>query len=619
MFNFIKKHKQLVKYSTIGIMSIILISLILMFFLNTALAIKPHHDKNNISVNKSFVIDLGQSLRQVDIDTISIKPAVKGGKWIHQSSGLFGGDKLVFEHDADFEIDTQYTVEFGSISRYLIGDSRIPSISFRTEKAPSLDNDGIVELKDGDTIAADYMFSIKLASPNNNLRSLKLKIEPAINLKIASYDDINYTWRVSDDQLLPQGQMIKVEVYDEKNGESLITKNFKVADEPTVKSMVKADYFGEKDVATLEFDQPIANSDDSNIIFDLDGSGSWVSDTKYVFTPSKVEAGKTYSYHIKSGLKSVSGGILTNDIDGTFKTVGPVSVSGSSPTGKELTQSQQKIKFTFDQPVDKNSAESRFSISNGTITGFSWSNNSMIVTVKDLGFQNTVTAKVNPGVVNAGFGLPSDRSFSVTFSTEIRSKKLGVPMIRQEHAATCGLASLRMGLAYYGINTDEMTILGRMSYNPREMDRENNTWDDPREMFVGYIDGTSIYTSSGVETPLIARTARSFGRNTTERIGDSVHVGWIAEEIYNGHPVVISGTGTNKKPYYYSWTAPNGRTVTSASNGHARIVTGVKGEPGKPIGFWINDPLAGSLYWTADKLQANLRTNPYGGMAVSIY
>ena len=619
MFSFIKRHKKILQYSAIGFAVVTVVSFATLFFLRTASAVKPQYTATDLSINKSFTIELNQSLQRVDVDAISIKPSVEGGRWLHQKSGLLGADTLVFEHGADFEIDTEYTVEFGAISRYVIGDTNLPSISFRTEKAPSLADDGIAKLKDGSTIAADHMFTVKLASPNNDLRALILKIEPAIDVKTVTYGDINYAWQADDNQLLPQGQTIQVEVYDEKNGESLITKSFKVADEPTVKTMVKADHFNEKDLAIIEFNQPISEQSRNKILFDIEGSGVWESDTKYVFTPLKVEPAKTYGYHIRSGLKSVPGGILTQDINGSFKTVGPVVATNGSPTGKELSQSQQKIKFTFDQAVDKKSAEDHFTISSGTVAGFSWNGNTMIVSVENLGFQRTVTAKVTPGIVNAGFGLPSSQSFSVSFSTEIRNKKLGVPMMKQEHASTCGLASLRMGLAYYGVNTDEMTILGRMGYNPREIDRATNTWDDPREMFVGYIDGTNVYTAAGVEMPLVARAARSFGRTTVEKIGGDAHVNWIAGEIHNNHPVVISGTGTSRKPYYYSWTAPNGRTVTSASNGHARIVTGVKGEPNQPIGFWINDPLVGTLYWTADKLQANLKTNPYGGMAVALY
>ncbi len=619
VLDIIRKHKRILNYSVTGLGIVIAVALLSFLFFRTASTITLQHAEANISVSKPFVIDLNQSLKNIDVDSISIKPAVKGGEWIHHKGGLLGTDTLVFEHSAPFEVNTEYTVDFGEVSRYLVGDTAMPSTSFKTEKAPRLANKGVAALKDGATVAADYLFAVTLESPNNGLRTLILRTDPSVEMKIVRHDESSYAWQVKDNQLLPQGQTIKVEIYDEKNGESLLVRNLKVADEPTVKSMAKTDHFGEKDKAIIEFNQPIADQSRDKIVFDIEGSGSWESNTVYVFTPSKVEPGKTYAYHLQSGLRSTSGGILTNTIDGTFKTVGAVAVASSSPSGKELSQSQQSIKFTFDQPVDKKSAEERFSISSGTVTGFSWNGDTMTALVKDLGFQRTVTAKINAGVINSGFGLPSTQSFSVSFSTEIRIKQLGVPMMRQEHASTCGLASLRMGLAYYGITTDEMTILERMGYNPREMDRENNTWDDPREMFVGYIDGTTMYNASGVEMPLVARVARSFGKSTTERIGNSVHVNWIAEEIHNGHPVIISGTGTSKKSSYYSWTAPNGRTVTSATNGHARVVTGVKGEPGQPIGFWINDPLRGAFYWTASQLQANLRTNPYGGMAVSIY
>lgn len=614
-----RKHKHILKHSAMGLGAVVVVALIAFLFLRTASAISFQHETVNISVNEPFTVELNQSLKAIDVDSISIEPAVKGGEWIYHPGGLLGTDTLVFEHDNPLAINTEYTVNFGDAERYLMGDTTMPSISFKTEKAPRLAKAGVATLKDGAVISADYLFVAKLESSGKGLRTLTLKTDPVIETEIVRQDDSSYTWRVKGDQLLPQGQTIRVEVYDEKNKESLLVRNLKVADEPTVQSMVKADHFGEQDQAVIEFNQPIAEQGRDKIVFDLEGSGTWESDTKYVFTPSKVEAGKTYTYHIQSGLRSTDGGILASAIDSEFKTVGAVAVTASSPTGKELSQAQQNIKFTFDQPVDHASAEGHFSISSGTVIGFSWSGNTMTATVKNLGFQQTITARVDSGVVNGGFGLPSTQAFSVSFTTEIRTRQLGVPMMRQEHAATCGLASLRMALAYYGISTSEMAILGYMNYAPRDMDVANNEWDDPREMFVGNINGTSMYTASGVEMPLVARVARSFGKSTTERIGSGVHVNWIAEEIHAGHPVVISGTGTSKKPSYYSWTAPNGRVVTSATNGHARVVTGVKGEPSQPIGFWINDPLRGTFYWTASQLQANLRTNPYGGMAVSIY
>jgi uncharacterized protein YvpB len=611
--NFLQKHRLIVRIS-LGALTIALISTF--FMLKTAMAIYPSLLKNDFPVDQPLVIDLNQAIRDIDIENIKISPATTG-KWSFESGGILGNTQLIFNHDENFRINTLYTIEFGGITRLLLGDERLPKVSFKTQSAPSLAGGGINDLSDGDKIAANYIFKANLQSANQNLRDLELRIEPAQELDSSVADDKHYSWKPKT--ILPQGHDITVELFDKKNNLSLKKLSLRVVDEPRLKNPVHTDHFGGQEIAKIEFNQPVNRDTTYKIVFDIDGEGKWESDTVYTFKPTKVEPGKTYSYHIKAGLRSKEGGVLTHDIDASFTTVGEVTVTGSSPTGKELKQSSQVIKFTFDQSVDHASAEQRFSISSGQTVGFSWSGNTMSVTVKELGFQRTVTATIAAGVKNSGFGLPSSRAFSTSFTTEIRTIKLAVPYFRQEHSASCSIATTRMALNYHGVNVGEMDILGRMNYNPRAMDRANNTWDDPREMFVGFLDGKSEFESLGTEIPLLTRVLSSYGRGTSEQSGDAVNVNWIAEEIHNGHPVIISGTGTLRAPTYSEFTASNGRRVRTASNGHSRIVYGVRGEPTAPITFYIYDPTSGSLSWSASKLNSNLRSNPYGGQAVAVY
>jgi uncharacterized protein YvpB len=587
-----------------------------LFIARTALAISPSLIETDHPIDQPLVVNINQTLRYVDLEQIEISPNIDG-EWSFRSGGLFGSGELVFNHDKDFIINTEYKVEFGTVKRYLFGDQNLPDVSFKTQAAPNLANQGLAKLKDGAVIAADYTFAASLQFANHHLRDLVIKAEPATEMQSEIKNDRDYTWRPVD--LLPQGQDVAVEVYDTKNQVSLLKKTLHVADEPSIKTMVHADHFGQDETAKLEFNQPITPESRDEIVFDFAGEGKWESDTVYAFKPETVAAGKTYTYHIKAGLRSQAGGILTHDIDGSFATVGAVAVTSSSPRGKELSQGQQQIKFTFDQAVDHQSAQQRFTVSSGNVAGFSWSGNTMTATVKNLGFQRTVTATVAAGVANAGFGLPSNQPFSVSFTTEIRTIKLGVPMLRQQHSATCVVATIRMALAYYGVGAEEMDIVNRMGYNPRPMDTATNTWDDPAQMFVGDVNGTDNYTAGGAEVTIAARIVGSYGRGSATRTGGGVNVNWIAEEIHAGHPVIISGTGVKSKPTYYSWTTPGGRTVQAASNGHARIVFGVRGEPGAPLTFYINDPTNGVLTWSAAQLAGNLRTNPYGGMAVAVY
>jgi hypothetical protein len=597
--------------------AVLLMLLAVLFITKTAMAISPIFTSRNQPVDQPFVIELNQAVRGVDTADIKITPKI-AGEWRFSGGGLLGKSQLIFIPNQDFRINTTYDIEFGDVDRFLLGNSEVPSVKFTTESAPGLADSGLTQLSDGATIAADYTFSASLKSANHGLRNVVLKTDPAIAAEAAVSDDKNYTWK--PENLLPQGTEISVEIYDAKNDVSLKKINLKIAPEPTIKSLVKPDHFAQNDVARIEFNQPITPESRDKIVFDTYGTGTWESDTVYTYKPDAVRAGTTYTYHIRAGLRSKDGGILTKDVDAQFSTIGAAYVTSSSPRGKELSQTAQTIKFTFDQPVNHASAEQHFSVSSGQVSGFTWSGNTISATVTNLGFQHTVTATMAAGVVNDGFGLPSTQPASVSFTTEIRTIKLNVPYYKQQHSATCTAATLRMALAFYGVQTSEEAIVDDMGYNPREMDVANNTWDDPRQMFVGYMDGTTNTTAGGAEIPLQARVAGAFGRSVSQRSGSDVNINWIAQEIHNGHPVIISGTGTSKAGKIITYYAPStGREVRMSTTGHSRIVYGVRGEPGAPLRFYIHDPSRGKLDWSASQLQNNLRTNPYGGQAVAIY
>ena len=192
-----------------------------------------------------------------------------------------------------------------------------------------------------------------------------------------------------------------------------------------------------------------------------------------------------------------------------------------------------------------------------------------------------------------------------SIGAEARSVKLDVPFFKQEYIRSCEEASLRMALAFYGIETNDMEIVGRVGYDPRPLDRENNVWDDPNIMFVGSIDDPNK-NGYGAFAPAIASAAKTFGRDAESYLGVSSQ--FLAEQIYNGYPVIVWGFMSS--PAKYFWNTKEGKEVVAYRGEHVRVVVGVFGSPSEPTGFLLHDPLTGEKneYWSSEKLMTHMNT-----------
>ncbi len=69
---------------------------------------------------------------------------------------------------------------------------------------------------------------------------------------------------------------------------------------------------------------------------------------------------------------------------------------------------------------------------------------------------------------------------------------LAVPYFRQQYSRSCEAAALRMALAYKGTIASDMEIINAAGYNPKEPNWETKVWDNPYEMFVGYVSGPKV-------------------------------------------------------------------------------------------------------------------------------
>jgi uncharacterized protein YvpB len=339
------------------------------------------------------------------------------------------------------------------------------------------------------------------------------------------------------------------------------------------------------------------NSSLTSIDTDIKGEGEWVSSKEYKYTVASVIPNKSYTIGVKKDSQSLNGGLLENDV---YKKVW---------SGKELTYKigvnvneqgiNNPITISFNQPVDKKTAEESFNISPSVKGKFSWKGQILSFVPSSLQYQTQYTVSLS-GTVKTEKGS-IQVSKKVSFQTEAEVYKLKVPYFRQEYLNSCEAAALRMALAYYNINTDDMTIVNKFGYNPRYKATSTNSWDDPREMFVGFIDRQGSDSGYGVYGPPVERAAKQFGRDA--QFQNIVTPVYLAEQIKAGHPVIFWGfTSTTQTPY--TWNVPRGGTITAFKGEHARLIVGVKGTASNPVGFYVHDPINGNQYqyWDSEKL-----------------
>lgn len=555
-------------------------------------------------VDQPFSVSLGQVL--ASIDDVSIEPKVDGS-WKYHADAL-GVTGLEFHPAKAFSPGQTYTVKASGIKRYVTGSSDSIEVTFTTEEAPGVLHFSLPP-KDGLVVAADEKFSIKLKNP----RDVVLESEPAVEFSRTDID-MGYSWSAKG--LLPQGEKLVVRVKSASDGEEVLSRAVQIAASPQVASVSKESDLMPGDEVVVNFDVAVKHSDKS-ITTDAPGEGEWSEGgMSYKLKLGDIEPGKQYGLSVNPGLRSKSGGITIEKIDKTLSSRGSVAVVGASPTGAELTQARQQIAITFNQPVDRPSAESAFSISSGRVTDTSWDGNTMKTTVVDLGYQRQVRVSLAAGIRPSGFGLPG-RAWSYGFTTEVPTVKLNVPYYKQVYAQSCEAASVRMALAYRGIGSSDWDILQKFGYNPTHKNQEANTWEDPQKQFVGDVNGNQGKgTGWGVYAEPVAAAVRSYGRQATTHYGISAQ--FLAQQLHSDRPVVLWGIW-GASAQIQTWTTPSGGTASGPFPMHVRLVVGVKGSIDNPLGFYVHDPITGSAYWPTSQLMSNTQKAGPANQAVVVY
>lgn len=195
-----------------------------------------------------------------------------------------------------------------------------------------------------------------------------------------------------------------------------------------------------------------------------------------------------------------------------------------------------------------------------------------------------------------------DQLASVIYSGE----KIKIPIVfkKQEHALTCEIAALRMVLNYFGIEVTEDELLGKLTFDTKDPMTSNNIWGDPDEGFVGNIDGSIfLRTGYGVYEKPIRNLALNYRKTL---VLEKANLSQVLEHIDNGHPVIVWGLLSNRKPIY--WQTKEGKKITAFPGEHARIIIGFWGDISNPKKIILMDPIYGKIRMNIDKFLADWKT-----------
>jgi uncharacterized protein YvpB len=189
---------------------------------------------------------------------------------------------------------------------------------------------------------------------------------------------------------------------------------------------------------------------------------------------------------------------------------------------------------------------------------------------------------------------------------------VSIALDRQDQAATCEVASLKMALTHQGISTSEQQLLELIGVDdgPPVVDAGGRIvrWGNPSRAFVGDPGGhPSQHTAYGVYDGPVARA--------TERLGGVVLAAGAvdAQALYRyviaGHPAVAWVTYDYTRDTLTTWTSWDGATVPYSLKEHAALVIGVT-----PTRVLINDPWSGQVWKTRAAFEAAYAT--FGGRSV---
>jgi uncharacterized protein YvpB len=567
----------------------------------------PLASENNYSTKNKIEVIFDRPVSRSSLEK-SIEPAVPG-VWVFENS-LYSTHfyrKVTFYPTQSLAPDVKYTIALSNIKNPLkISKPYSYNFSFKTQPSPHIV--GVTPVSGTGDVAITTPITIALSDKNDSVSEFDFEINPSHSIA-AKLDAKKKSYTLSPSTPFKQGTKYTLTVkktdiilniptntvVQRSNTTQEYEGSFTTREAPGILQFTPA----ENNVSAnapivISFSEPMDKKsveENFSITPLVLGNFTWKDDQSLTFAPTRLANETKYTVTVKKGAKAQGSGFLEQDVVKTFTTIGHVKVAQFAPTdGWFAVGIANQIKTTFDQEVDKKSAESKFSISPQVPGTFSWDSNTMIFTPsQDFIFSTKYKVTIASGVKSIR-GLDANKNFEMSFTTQEQTVKLAVPAYLQQHALSCEIAALRMALAYKGHLLSEETLLEQIGVDPTP--HSGNIWGNPHNAFVGNVDGRQMVDGYGVYWNPIARVARMYGSATEFQ-------GWgitqLTQALSEGNAVVIWTYSSGGWPT--SWNTPDGQNIFAYRDEHAVTAVGYVGPANNPSQLIINDPLTGQVYW----------------------
>ncbi len=214
------------------------------------------------------------------------------------------------------------------------------------------------------------------------------------------------------------------------------------------------------------------------------GRGKWLTSTIYVFRPdSGLQPATQYRATVPAGVSDTVGGSLEEDYVWSFTTISPAVAKVFPDENSQYVGPFEAVKVTFNQAMDKASAEASFSlaaVAGAAVAGsFSWPDDKTLVFQPSQPLQLTTHYQATVAAGAAAAGRP-EASTSEDFSWGFTS--VGVPRILSTTPPNgASQASVGNVEILFSNPMDEESVEGSIVISPAPEEGQSHTYWNPSD------------------------------------------------------------------------------------------------------------------------------------------
>lgn len=560
------------------------------------------------------------------------------GEWRREKANMLDifSRRMAFYPEQSLLPDEIVKAKFSSTSIIPIGQlTNVYEFSFSSgSKSPSLNINE--EINNKQNVDPRQVLEFTVENANRESYVLDFQSEPPIEYEIEEEDNFKIRLKPVHEYKNDQSYVVKIlatpvsynlktkEVLKKGEVVELGNVEFKVAPTPNIVSAEpNGDMVLSSEQIKFTFDAEMnKESFEKGFKIDPEVKGSWEwnedftevlykpeaalqKETKYTITLSKNIRSK-YGARLEQDLAQNISDITEDFVAGptiTFTTIGSVGVVAVSPTPNSTGISPSaNISITFNQDVDRASAESRFTISPDVVGKYVWEGNRVLTfdPNSNLPFSQRFTVSIAAGIKSIdGLDLKTNYSFSFSIKAD-RFELSNFPAYYQNNYGYpfgCNITAAAMAVTYKGVAVTPPGFYSAIAKQnvPQTLgpDGRPTYWGDPNQGFVGNVAGSpGTFQGYGVYWNPVANTINGYLGSGRAAVYRNYNVTDLLKEVEKGNPAILWWQNGASSPTPLSWNSPTG-VVTGVNGMHSEVVIGYVGSPENPSSIITQDPWRG--------------------------